>query len=190
MKGIHRVHRHALIYPVCIIVLLLSNGVILWKHMQLRRDIELQAAQPRTKAIEALMSRPIQTANGEPVILADAQARYVVLFAFTQADCMPCLSELTTLNRISQVRRDTKVYGLMGYASPDEVRQTQQNFDFSFPVLPDPTGAVLESLHLPKTPWKIVLSVPSKQIVYEDLPGMTEVEREAFIERVAQLDGG
>lgn len=187
MSTIGAVQRTSIILSVCILLLLLSNGVLLWKHVQLRNDFRIATTRANAQPIEALMSQPMLTSNGDTVTLSNLQNRYVVLFAFTQMDCPPCLSELTTLGQISEIRSDTKVYGLMSYTNSDEARQTQQNFGFSFPLLQDPEGKILNSLHLPKTPWKIVVSVSSKEIVYEDAPSMTKAEREAFIKRVANL---
>jgi len=181
--------RSSIVYSVCIIVLLFSNGFVLFKHAQLRSEIKQKGDQTKAKAISAVMSRPLQTSNGDTVTLADPKGGYVLLYVFTHSDCAPCLEELTTLNRIKEIRPDMRVYGLMSNASPDEVRQTEQNFGISFPLLQDPTGEVLNSLHLPKTPWKIVVSVAQKEIAYEDPPSMTEVEREAFLKRLGQLEG-
>lgn len=179
--------RSTIVYSVCIILLLFSNGLALYKNAQLRKETK-RGDQTKAQAISAVMSRPLQTSNGDMVTLADSEGRYVLLYVFTHSDCAPCLEELTTLNRIKAIRPDMRVYGLMSNASQDEVRQTEQNFGISFPLLQDPTGEVLNSLHLPKTPWKIVMSVAKKDIAYEDPPSMTEVEREAFLKRLDQLE--
>lgn len=187
MSIVGKVQRTFLVLSGCILLLLLSNGVILWKHTQLRNDLRMATANAKALPIEAMISQPIRTSNGEAVTLSSLKSQYVVLFAFTQMDCPPCLAELTTLRRISEIRDDITVYGLMSYANDDEARQTQQNFGFSFPLLQDPEGKILNSLHLPKTPWKIVVSLASKQVVYDDGPSMTKAEREAFITRVTNL---
>lgn len=181
--------RSLIVYSACIVLLLLSNGFILWKYQQLRQETAQKGNQTKAQAIEAVMLRLFQTATGDTVRLADTKSRYIVLYAFTYSDCAPCLSELTTLNRINDIRSDTKVYGLISHSNLDEARQTQQNFGISFPLLQDPTGEVLDSLHVPKTPWKFVLSVVQREVVYEDLPSLTEVEREAFLKRLGQLEG-
>lgn len=187
MSNVGKVQRTFIILSGCIVLLLFSNGVILWKHTQLRNELRMATANANALPIEAMISQPIRTSTGDAVTLSSLKSRYVVLFAFTQMDCPPCLSELTTLRRISTIRDDIAVYGLMSYANDDEARQTQQNFDFSFPLLQDPEGRILNSLHLPKTPWKIVVSMASRQVVYEDGPSMTKAERETFITRVTNL---
>jgi hypothetical protein len=178
----------SILYSACIVLLLLSNGFILWRHTQLKKELQA-ASQPKSQIIPNLMNRTLPALDGEGVTLAKVKSRYVVLFAFTHADCSPCLTELTTLNRISQMRRDMQVYGLMSYSSPEEVRQTQKNFGISFPLLQDPTGEIIESLRLPKTPWKLVLSVANQDLAYEDSPSQSESEREAFLKRLMQLEG-
>ncbi|MFY9571497.1 MAG: TlpA disulfide reductase family protein [Blastocatellia bacterium] len=181
-------HRTTIVYSVCIILLLFSNGFLLLKHARLRNEVKEKGSPTKAQAIDAVMSMPFRTSNGDSVTLADTKSGYVVLFVFTHSDCAACLEEVTTLNRIREVRPDMRVYGLMSNASPDEVRQTEQNFGISFPLLQDPTGEILNSLHLPKTPWKFVVSVAQKDIAYEDPPSMTEVEREAFLKRLGQLE--
>lgn len=187
MSIVHKVQRTYIILSGCILLLLVSNGVLLWKHTKVRNDLRTATAKANAYPIEALMSKPMRTSNGDSITLSSLNSRYVVLFVFTQMDCPPCLSELATLGQIGEARDDTKVYGLMSYANDDEARQTQKNFGFSFPLLQDPEGKILTSLHLPKTPWKIVVSVATKQVVYEDPPSMTKEEREAFINRVTNL---
>lgn len=187
MKTVGTVHRTSLILSVCVLLLLASNGVMLLKHIQLRNEFAKVTARANAHPIESLMAQPLVTATGDTVTLASLPSRYVVLFVFTQMDCTPCLSELSTLGQIGESRDDMRVYGLMSYTNADEVRQTQQNYGVSFPILQDPEGKILSSLQLPKTPWKIVLSVASKQVVYEDAPSMTKAEREAFINRVTNL---
>jgi peroxiredoxin len=160
---------------------------MLWKHVQLRKDFVFRGIKVNAQGVEALLAQPLFTSDGDSITLAQVVNTNVVLFVFTQSDCAPCLSELTTLGRIGQIRDDMKVYGIMSYANPDEIRQTRQNFSVSFPILQDPNGHILGSLRLPKTPWKIVVNVHSKRIVYEDQPSVTDAEREAFLDRVAQL---
>ena len=180
-------HRQSILYIVVILLLLGSNGLVLWKNFQLRNSAAPKAVSPKSKAIETVMSQSFRSADGT-FLPPDSNARYLVLFVFTQMDCSACLSELTTLNRLSQVRSDIKVYAMMSYASEDEIRQTRQNFGATFPILQDLNGELLESLHVQKTPWKFVLDAASRKIIYEDIPSLTEVEREAFVQRVLHLD--
>ena len=174
----------AAIAPVCIALLLVSNGFLLWKYRQ------AQAAPARNRrgaddaAVTRLMTQPLQSLNGETFVLSDVKSRYVILFVFTPGDCTVCLEELSQLNSINTGSSLFQVFSLMSNASLDEMRQTQKNFDVSYPILADPDGKALDSLRLPKTPWKIVVDVKRKQIVYEDLPSITKSEREAFISRL------
>jgi peroxiredoxin len=182
--------RYVTTYSVCIVLLLISNGVMLWKHVHLRNEIgKSRSARANALGIEALMSQPLPTSNGESIILAHTPSQYVVLFVFTPSDCSPCLAELTTLNKLEQLRSDMKVFGLMSYANLDEMRQTQQNFGVSYPILQDHGGQILGSLGLPKTPWKVVVDVSTKHIIYEDRPSLSDAEREAFINRLVLLGG-
>lgn len=170
----------------CVIGLLISNAVILWKHLELRnRPAARAATSPR--AIGELFSSQLQTDAGRAVLLREVKAQYVVLFLFTHSDCPPCLDELPELDRINRVRNDIQVFGLMSHASPEEAAQIRENFNINFPLLLDLSGHHLQSLGPPKTPWKVVISMRSQQVVYEDPPSLTDVEREAFISRVTHL---
>jgi len=182
-----KVNLSSFIYPTCVVLLLMSNGFLLWQ-----KSHALPAGSERgvnIAAVQSLMEQPLPDVDGKPVYLAGAPSRYLVLFVFSPGDCTACLEELTELNRVAQGQSNFTVYGLMSYATPDEMRQTQRNFNVSFPLLQDARGQVLDSLKPPKTPWKIVVNVDRNQVVYEDMPSVTAAEREAFISRLGLLAG-
>jgi peroxiredoxin len=179
----------AAIYPVCIVLLLLTNGALLWRQTQLQKGVGAATWGADGRAVAELMEQPLQTLNGETLRLSALGSRYLVLFVFSPSDCAACLEELTELNRIAQGRETFKVVGLMSYASADEMRQTERNFNVRFPLVADAQGRVLKTLHPPKTPWKIVVDVSKRVIVYEDLPSITPAEREAFISHLNTIAG-
>ena len=94
---------------------------------------------------------------------------------------------MTDLNRIAGFRSDMQVFAILAFGNTDEARQTQRNFGFSYPVLQDETGYLQREFHLPETPWKIVIDRRERRIVYQDPPGFTPAEREAFTARMNQL---
>lgn len=176
----------SLLYPACIVLLLMSNGFLLW-----RQSHALPAGGERgvdASAVLSLLQEPLPDDEGKTVYLAGAPARYLVLYFFTPGDCASCLEELTELNRVA--RGHFAVYGLMSHASADEVKQTRKNFNVSFPLLRDAEGRALESIRAPKTPWKVVVNLDQNRVVYEDMPSVTAAEREAFISRLGLLAGG
>jgi peroxiredoxin len=177
--------RGSFFYLTCIVVLMVSNGLVVWKYLQLREAVA--SGNGDSKNAASLVTRPLETPNGPPVVIGDSSARYAVLFVFTHSDCPPCLSELSGLHRITERRSDVKVYGLMSHASSEEIEQTRSSFGISFPILSDPSGEIAGRLKLPKTPWKIVINLPTRRVVYEDPPSLTDAEREAFITRVSNL---
>jgi peroxiredoxin len=180
-----KINLSSAVYPACIVLLLLSNGFLLWQQSRTRGAAGGRGASDA--AVHDLLTRPLRTTDGEVVYLSGVPARFLVLFVFTPGDCVACLEELTELNRVAGNQGHFSVYGLMSYASPDEMEQTRQNFKISFPLLQDPRGDFLQPLKLPKTPWKIVVNLDTDQIVYEDMPSFTPAEREAFISRLGLI---
>lgn len=75
----------------------------------------------------------------------------------------------------------------MSYANRDEMEQTRRNFGILFPILADPDGAMLGRIHVPQTPWKVVIYLPDNKIVLEDPPAEIAEERMAFLARLARL---
>lgn len=184
-----KLNSSSLLYPACIVLLLLSNGFLLWRQSH----APVAAAGERgvdTAAVLSLLQEPLPDKEGETVYLAGTPARYLVLYVFTPGDCATCLEELTELNRVAHGGGHFAVYGLMSYASADEMRQTQKTFNVSYPLLQDAKGRALESIKAPKTPWKVVINLDQNRVVYEDMPSVTAAEREAFISRLGLLAGG
>ena len=173
------------LYPACIVLLLLTNGFLIWKYMQARAQSGYNGRGADSQAVARLFQQPLQSLDGGSVRLADAEARFVVLFVFTPGDCHVCLQELSDLNAADS--GGFQVFGLMSNASLDELGQTRQNFGVNYPLLADPDGRLSASLRLPKTPWKIVVDVKRNRIVYEDLPSVTAAERQAFLSRLNMI---
>ena len=184
MNALNNPRLSAAISPICIALLLLSNSFLLWKYWQARNIPSRNPRGADDSAVARLMTLPLQSVTGETFILSNVNSRFIVLFVFTVGDCTLCLQELTQLNAIKPDSTDFQVFSLMSHSSSDEMRQTQQNFELNFPILADPDGKLVGSLRLPKTPWKIVVDVKRKMIVYEDLPSTTKAEREAFFSRL------
>jgi len=174
-------------YLVFCIVLLGAVGVLLWRLRLLQHEVDLRPAGAEPLAVAALLDRPLPSVDGREIQLSKLRARGLVLFIFTAADCTACLPELEALRRIAETRRDLSVVGLMAYASLDEARQTERNFGVRFPLLLDATGERVRSLHLPKTPWKVVVDLRERRIALQDPPSLTAFEQEAFVARVDRL---
>jgi peroxiredoxin len=187
MKLTTFVRSRRFVYSTCIVLLIASNAVILWKYMRLRSESAAARPMVNERSVAELISRPIETQSGESIVVSHLPVRYAVLFVFTPGDCASCLGELSMLNRIPGSRSDIIVLGLMAFANADEAAQTRRNFGLNFPVLIDSAGDITMTLGLPKTPWKIVVDVPSKRVVYEDPPSVTASDTEAFIGRVLRL---
>ncbi|MCI0719328.1 MAG: peroxiredoxin family protein [Acidobacteria bacterium] len=172
---------------ICVVALLLSNAALLWKTAQMRKTAADTSAAPTYAAFEKLMFHSFPVSPQESIVLDRAHARYVVLFFFSPADCAACLPELSDLNRLVESENSLQVYAIMSYATFDEAEQTKRNFGLRFSILQDPDGKEVERLGLAKTPWKMVISLRERRILYQDPPTITQEERELFLRRVLAL---
>lgn len=180
--------RVRLAYALCIVLIVASVAVIAWKLPRFRGEEVPQARQPMgPEEVGALLSRPLLLSESQSMQLADGKADYLILFLFTPADCAACLPELRDLSRFDQTRSDVDVMAVMSFSSPDEARQTRENFGLEIPILQDPYGEVLEIADPPKTPWKIVVRRADRQVLFESPPNVSAADREAFLARVRQL---
>jgi len=175
------------IYRGSIILLLLCNGFLLWKVSEARKVFRYGQPGARVEGVRSLVSHSVKSSTDKPIILNRVGAPYLVLFVFTGQDCPACLEELNDLQRLGQTRTDLRVFGLMSYASADELRQTQRNFQITFPLLEDEDGRLLRDLHPPATPWKILIWTTGNRIMYEDPPSTNPAQREAFFTRMMNL---
>jgi hypothetical protein len=160
--------------------------VLAWKVRVLSSEISHLPPSVDPCALVALLNTALPSGDGAEIRLGEIRTRYLVLYIFTLQDCFGCLPELTDLNQLER-RPDTRVFGLLAFASSDEAQQTRRNFGLKFPVLLDTDGHLLRGLRVPKTPWKLVIRLSDKRIIYEDPPSVGLRERGAFLDRVEQL---
>ncbi|MEA2558888.1 MAG: AhpC/TSA family [Acidobacteriota bacterium] len=180
--------RLRLAYGSCIILMLVSLAVIAWKLPHLRQAGAAETRQPMTpEQVGALFSRSLLVSESQFMRLADSQSKYLILFLFTPADCAACLPELADLSRFDQERPDVEVLALMSFSSPDEARQTRENFSLEIPVLQDPSGELLEAFAPPQTPWKVVVRRADRRVLFESPRSVSAEERDAFLARVRRL---
>lgn len=168
-------------------VALVSAAMVLaWKVRALRSEISRLPPSVDPSALTALLNTALPSGDRAATRLGEIRSRYLVLYIFTPQDCFGCLPELTDLNQL-ELRPDTRVFGLLAFANSDEAAQTRRNFGLKFPVLLDADGHLLRALRPPKTPWKLVIRLSDKRIIYEDPPSVGLRERGAFLDRVEQL---
>jgi peroxiredoxin len=175
------------VYLFCIAVLFVCLAALGWQVRQLRHAPQFHVAGVDPRGVDRLFSTSLESAAGGSLTPARLGAKYVVVFVFTSADCSACLPEMESLARIEATRKDIRVVGILAYGNRDEARQTQESFGFKFPILIDPGGRIVSELRLPKTPWKLVINVPARDVIYQDPPSVTAEEREAFFQRVTRL---
>lgn len=180
--------RLRLAYASCFFLILASLAVIGWKLPRLLNAGSPQGRQPLdAEQIGALLSRPLLLSESQSMDLSEGKADYLILFLFTPADCAACLPELTGLSQVDQERADVEVAAVMSFSSPDEARQTRENFGLEIPILQDPFGEILELVDPPKTPWKIVVRRADRRVLFESPPSVGAAEREAFMARIRRL---
>lgn len=180
--------RFRLAYAACILLIVASVAVIGWRLPRLLKAGSSQARQPLdAERIGTLLSRPLLVSESQSMELSEGEAEHLIVFLFTPADCAACLPELKGLSQLDQERHDIEVAAVMSFSSPDEARQTRENFGLAIPILQDPYGEILELVDPPKTPWKIVVRRADRRVLLESPPSVSAAEREAFLARVRQL---
>ncbi len=180
--------RIRLAYAFCILLIVASVAVIGWRLPRLLKAGSPQARQPLdAEQIGALLSRPLLVSESQSMELSEGESEHLILFLFTPADCAACLPELKGLSQLDQERHDIEVAAVMSFSSPDEARQTRENFGLAIPILQDPHGEILEIVDPPKTPWKIVVRRADRRVLFESPPSVSAAEREAFLARIRQL---
>jgi peroxiredoxin len=183
-----RLSADARLYTACIAILAVCLAGLAWKVTALR-----SAAGPRgygsdQAAVGALLQAPLSTADGRTVRLADLPQKHLLLFIFSPSDCPACLDELVEVARVATERPNLAVFALMAHASVEEAVQTRASFGFGPQILLDRRASVVRSLSLPRTPWKLVIDRETRQVLFEDPPSMTPVERQAFLERMLRME--
>lgn len=180
--------RVRLAYAACILLIAASVAVVGWRLPRLLKAGPPRERQPLdAEQIGTLLSRPLLVSESQSMELSKGKAEYLILFLFTPADCAACLPELKGLSQLDQERDDVDVAAVMSFSSPDEARQTRENFGLEIPILQDPYGEILELVDPPKTPWKVVVRRADRRVLLESPPSVSAAEREAFIVRIRRL---
>lgn len=187
MSGGDRGTAGTVVLVASLAVVLVCTGLLFWQVADLRAALAAKSPGPDGRAVAALLERSLPSETRD-VVLASEPARRIVLFVFTPADCSACLEELPVLEQIQATHEDVRVFALLSHSNLDEAKQLREAFGLSYPILQDPDGSLLDSLDLPKTPWKILVDLRRRAIVYDEPPSVTAVEREAFASRVSTLD--
>lgn len=180
--------RPGMVAAACVLALVGALSLALWKVVDLRGELARRAPGIGYGAVHAVLEAEIDDSEGRRMRMADGDWEHLVLFVFTPYDCPGCLDELADLEALRTSVPSLGVYAILAHGSPDEARQTRDNFGLEFPVIPDPEGSWLGRLAPPETPWKVVVR-RDEGIVFEDPKSTTPSERRAFSERVHFIVG-
>jgi peroxiredoxin len=176
-----------LYYRACFVLLTAALAAILWRLLPIPRPAPRPGLAIDEAAVREMLRRPLPDSAGGSLRLADVPDDYLVVFLFTPADCAAGLPELGALSRLGEESGDLGVVALMSFSNPEEAAQTREAFRLAVPILQDPDGAVLASLHPPRTPWKVVVRQSDGKVLFEDPPNIAEGARAAFLERLQKL---
>ena len=78
MRTMRKINLSSAVYPACIVLLLLSNGFLLWHQSRAQGAAGGRGANDA--AVHDLLTRPLSTTDGEVVYLSGVPARFLVLF--------------------------------------------------------------------------------------------------------------
>ena len=166
------------------LVLLASIALLVWRVLDLRHELQSRAPGVSYQAIENLLHSRIEDSDGEVRRLAEEPKEYLLFFLLSPYDCPICQDELIDLQALHEEIPNLAILAILGHSDPNEARQTRQNYGLLFPVIPDPSGAIIEALAPPETPWKVLVSRRAERILFEDYQSSTPAERKAFAHRV------
>jgi hypothetical protein len=170
------------------VALLACTGLLMWRLAEQRSWSVAGVPGVDARGVDRLLSEPLTSDLGHQTVrLADVDAREAVIFVFTPGDCSVCLEELASLESIKELHPDVATYAVLSHSNEDEAWQLRGAYGFTYPMLLDPDGEILDALHLPKTPWKLLVDLPQRRAIYQEPPNVTEVERQAFLSRLTTL---
>lgn len=167
-----------------VVLLVAAAGLLTWKVVVLRSEIALRSPGADPFAVRELLRSEVVDSEGETHSIDAEEWELLLLFVFTPQDCPICHEELLDVGVLAEQIPGLTAYGILGFGSTEEARQTRENFHLPFPVIPDPEGQWISELGLPEMPWKIVVRKERPGILWEDRRSTTPSERQAFMQRL------
>jgi peroxiredoxin len=158
---------HRGVWPLCVAVLLLCDGLLIWKTRQMGDELDRARHMVSAQAFHEIMMEPLQDSRGGTTMLHHSCGRYLALVVFARYEGPFYTNEVSGLNRVVQRRPDVAVFGLAAYGKPDEVREFISQQQISYPVLIDTDGSVVRGLGLPETPWNFIFDCSGHRLVYQ-----------------------
>ncbi len=111
----------------------------------------------------------LKSLSGGEVSLEDLKGK-LVLVNFWASWCVPCISELPSMERLYQRLKD-KGFVIVAIGIDDEelrLREFQQRYNLSFPVLVDPTGRTKKLYGVTGVPESFLIGRDGKLIMVPD----------------------
>jgi peroxiredoxin len=174
--------------------LILLNLSLLYQTYQLKEHVRGIPWHPSPKRVFDLLerSRSWKDVHGASSFGDESRPRYVLLLIFEPTDCSPCLEDLSVLNELHrQVSPEhVKIIGIASHTHLQELRKMIDAYGVTFPVLIDETSIAKALLGLAETPWKILVDLESRRIIFDMGPSLSEVERHFFLMRIMRLVRG
>lgn len=174
------------IYVMCGLALMAMN---VWSLSVVRKLYHQEALQPpgiQTRSLSLLRDFQLKD-RSRPLSDLGANGHFVVLYFFTPFDCPTAIEELAELEALRQEQPKIDVRAVAFYASPEEARQTEQNFHLGFTVIADTDGRLKKLMTPPQTPWKVFFDPKSLHVIMEDGPSVANEEKKSFHNRIVYL---
>jgi hypothetical protein len=176
------------LWPICVAMLILSNGVLIWKTRQLSGALNRVNPSVRIAGVEQMMMKSFQSSQGGTTMLHHSCGRYLALFVFTRYDGPFYSDEALGLNQIVRDRPDIAVFGLMAYGAPDDVREFVSQQRIFYPVLVDTDGSAVRGLDLPRIPSNFIFDCSQQRILYQGPSVANGNEGQDFLTKLLSLE--
>lgn len=131
-----------------------------------------------------------ETIDGQPIALSDFRGQ-VVLLNFWATWCGPCREEMPDFESIYRQRRDDGlvVLAVNAFESPDQVASFVDEFDLTFPVILDESGAINSDLYGSAIAgYPTSLLIDRQGVIVRRFPG--SLEASVLLEALNALDVG
>lgn len=175
------------------VALAFLNLLLLIRTHQMKSYLQSIPWHPSPKGVSELLerSRSWKSTHGTNRSV-QTDSRYVLLFIFEPTDCSLCLEDLSALNALqTQIPpQRLQIIGVASHTFTEELRKLADAYGVSFPLLLDESSSARRLLRLAETPWKILVDLKDRRIIFDMGPSFWEVERQFFSMRVIQIIKG
>lgn len=177
------------VWVCCTAVLTVTNVGLVWQLHEARNQLSRVFQSINVGGLDWVLATDFSSSDARDRILNQARSRYIVVDCYTKFDAPFVATEAQDLNALVGTSKDLSVFGIMAYASQVEASRFAALHDLRYPVLADPDGSHLQSLDLPRTPWKMLFDRKTRTVILQDPPTQGRPDWSQFTDAVRKLTG-